>query len=148
MKCVINIRSPLECLAGCTWLARLTDKARLMHRGELPPDYLILLGHPRGVDGYFLRHFGLNRKTALGVISNSADDSDVAQWFLAQVGVTEASVQTWNNLAPNLGRRGWPGEQELAIAIERFYGGSIGESSVETVFELIHIDEKCPEKMR
>jgi hypothetical protein len=148
MNHTIHIRAPFECLAGCTWLARLTDKVRLMRRGELPADYLILLGHPQGVDGYFLRHFGLDRKSALEAISNQADDSDVAQWFLAQAGVTEASVQSWNDLAPNLGRRGWPGEKELAIAIERFYGGSIGEASVETVFELIHIDEKRSEKMR
>ena len=148
MNHTIHIRAPFESLAGCTWLARLTDKVRLMHRGELPADYLILLGHPRGVDGYFLRHFGLDRKSALEAISNQADDSDVAQWFLAQVGITEASIQSWNDLAPNLGRRGWPGEKELAIAIERFYGGSIGEASVETVFELIHIDENRPEKMR
>ena len=94
MNHTIHIRAPFESLAGCTWLARLTDKVRLMHSGELPADYLILLGYPRGVDGYFLRHFGLDRKSALEAISNQADDSDVAEWFLAQAGVTEASIQS------------------------------------------------------
>ena len=139
-----SIRAPWESLAGCIWLARLTDKLRLMNQDMLPPDYLMLLGHSRGIDGHFLRHFDLDRKVAIEAIGNQADDDHVAQWFLAQPAVSQESILRWNDLAPNLGRKGWPGEPELAIAIERFYGGSVGQSPVDTLFDLIRIDEKLP----
>jgi hypothetical protein len=139
-----KLRAPWDCLASCVWLARLTDKVRLMSLGKLPQDYLILLGHPRGLDGVFLRHFGLKKETTLKTIAIQPDDHGVEQWFLVQTGVTDASIQSWNDLAPNLGRRGWPGERELAIAIERFYGGTVMESPAETLFDLIRMDENLP----
>lgn len=141
---LMKIRAPWDCLGDCIWLARLTDKARLMHQSKLPPDYLMLLGHPLGIDGHFLRHFGLDKDSTLEAIAAQSDDKSVEHWFLAQSGVTEATIKSWNELAPNLGRLGWPGERELAIAIERFYSGSVGDLPVETLFELIRIDEKIP----
>lgn len=140
----MRIRAPWEWLAGCVWLARLTDKTRWMRQGKLPQDYLMLLGHPRGIDGHFLRHFDLNKDGTLEAIAAQPDDPSVEQWFLAQSGVTDARIQKWNDLAPNLGRRGWPGERELAIAIQRFYGGTVIDSPVETLFDLIRIDENLP----
>lgn len=140
----MRIRAPWECLAECVWLARLVDKTRWMRQGKLPPDYLMLLGHPRGIDGHFLRHFDLDKDATLEVIAAQPDDSGVEQWFLAQNGVTDAAIKRWNDLAPNLGRHGWPGERELAIAIERFYGGTVMESPVETLFDLIRLDENLP----
>lgn len=141
---MITIRAPWDRLAGCGWLARLTDKTRLMRLGELPPDYLMLLGHHRGIDGRFLQHFGLNKNTALEAISNQPDDNGVELWFRSQPGVSESSIESWNGLAPNLGRLGWPGERELAIAIKRFYGGVAMKSPVETLFDLIRLDENLP----
>lgn len=138
----MKIRAPWEPLAGCVWLARFADKARLMKIDQLPEDYLMLLGHPRGIDGHFLRQFGLDRATALESMSIQSTDSSVEQWFLAQPGVSETSIKNWNELAPNLGRPGWPGERELAFAIERFYRGAVGESPVETLFDMIRIDEQ------
>lgn len=140
-KRIMKIRAPWVCLAGCVWLARLTDKTLWMCQGKLPPEYLMLLGHPRGIDGHFLRHFGLGKDTALQAISVQPDDEGVALWFRSQPGVTETSIESWNSLAPNLGRRGWPGERELAIAVERFYGGAAMKPTVETLFDLIRIDE-------
>jgi AhpD family alkylhydroperoxidase len=140
----ISIRAPWDRLAGCVWLARLADKTRWMRQGKLPPDYLMLLGHPRGIVGHFLRHFVLDKDATLEVIAAQPDDSGVEQWFLAQTGVTDTTINTWNDLAPNLGRDGWPGERELAIAIERFYGGTVMESPVETLFDLIRFDENLP----
>lgn len=140
----MRIRAPSECLAECVWLARLTDKTRWMRQGKLPQDYLILLGHSRGIDGHFLRHFGLDKEVTLETIAIEPDDPGVERWFLAQSGVTDASIQNWNDLAPHLGRRGWPGERELAIAIQRIYGGSVINSPVETLFDLIRIDENLP----
>lgn len=138
----MKLRAPWDCLAGCVWLARLADKTRLRRHGELPPDYLMLLGHPRGIDGHFLRHFGLDKETAIEAIASQSDDRGIERWFLSQSGVTDDNILEWNHLAPNLGRRGWPAEVELRIAIKRFYGGVAMESPIETIFDLIRIDEK------
>ncbi len=140
----VKLRAPWDRLAGCVWLARLTDKVRLMSLGKLSRDYSMLLGHHRGVDGSFLRHFDLDKETTLEAIAVQAGDNGVEQWFLAQTGVTDASIQSWNDLAPNLGRRGWTGERELAIAIKRFYGSAAIDSPVESLFDLIRIDEDLP----
>ncbi len=136
---IMNIRTPWQHLSGCIWLARLTDKARLMSQGNLPRDYLMLLGHPRGIDGHFVRHFGLDRNTTLEAVQ--LDDSSVERWFLVQPGVTEASIQTWNELAPNLGRRGWPGQEEFALVCKHFFGKEPSELPAESFFELIRLDE-------
>lgn len=137
----MKIRSPWEQLAGCVWFARLVDKVRLKQQGKLPPDYLMLLGHPRGIDGHFLRHFNLNKDATLETIAAQLDDDGVKQWFLVQPGVSVAEIKSWNELAPNLGRRGWPGERELAFAIEHFYRGNAIDAPVESLFDLIRIDE-------
>ncbi|TAG10360.1 MAG: DUF5069 domain-containing protein [Verrucomicrobia bacterium] len=141
MKEIISLRSPFDCLAGCMWLARLTDKIRLMNVGKLPAGYHAFLGHRRGVDGHFLRHFELDKSVVLEAIANQFDDNDVARWFLGQPTVTQNRINRWNDLAPNLGRHGWPCEKELAIAIERFYPASVGDRPIETLFELIVRDE-------
>ena len=136
----MNIRTPWQRLSGCIWLARLSDKARLMSRGKLPPDYLRLLGHPQGIDGQFLRHFGLDRNAAIE--ATQLDDSSVERWFRLQPGVTEASIETWNELAPNLGRRGWPGHDVFALVCKRYFGKEPSELPAESFFELILLDER------
>ena len=135
----MNIRAPLQTLSGCIWLARLTDKARLMSQGNLPPDYLRMLGHPRGIDGHFLRHFGLDKDATLEAVQ--LDDSSVERWFRLQPGVTETSIQTWNKLAPNLGRRGWPGQEAFVFVCRRFFGKEPNELPAESFFGLILLDE-------
>ena len=140
----MKLRAPWDCLAECVWLARLTDKARLMKKGQLPPDYAMLLGHPRGIDGRFLGHFGFDKDSTLEILPLLPDDESVERWFRAQAGVTADSIRSWNDLAPNLGKSGWPGERELAFAIQRFCRGPAGNSAVETLFELIRLDENLP----
>ena len=142
----MNLRAPWDRLADCVWLARLADKIRLQNRGKLPHDYVRLLGHPRGIDGHFLRHFGLNKENTLEGIARQTDDAGVEQWFRNQAGVSESIIQSWNQLAPNLGRTGWPGEAELAIARELFYGGETLQPTAQSLFDLIRIDESLSQE--
>lgn len=98
------IRGPREMLGDCVWLARFSDKVRLHHTGRLPIDFVRLLGHPRGVDGHFLRHFGLMFSDTFDAIVEARDDSGVEHWFLSHHNAFQSEIKTWNHLAPNLGR--------------------------------------------
>ncbi len=144
----MRLRSPFERIAGCLWLARLTDKARLKSQGELPSDYMMLLGHPRGIDGCFLRHFELEKETTLECLASLSDDSTVEHWFQSQPGVGNSSIRSWNHLAPNLGKSGWPGEENMPLVRERFFAGVQKAKHAKSFFELILIDEELPETPR
>ena len=135
------LRGPREMLAGCVWLARLTDKVRLHHARKLPANYIRFLGHPRGVEGHFLRHFNLSNSTAFEAIGAAGDDLSVEQWFLSHPAVIPAEIATWNQLAPNLGRIGYPGAAELQYVINHVLEPEARVPGISTIFEAIEIDE-------
>ena len=56
----MKLRGHRDILAGCRWLARITDKVRAGEDGKLPVLYRLSLGNPLGVDGFFLRHFRIS----------------------------------------------------------------------------------------
>ncbi len=112
----ITLRKPQETLAGCSWLPRFVDKCRLHCSGRLPPDYGIAFCSPHGIDGIFLAHFGFTAIEAQTAIREASTDAEVARWFSMQPGVTPETIQSWNELAPNIGKPGYPGERGLAWA--------------------------------
>lgn len=128
-------------LAGCVWLARLTDKVRLHHAGMLPADYAPFLGHPRGVDGHFLRHFGLSHESTAEAIIAASDDSEVEQWFLSHPNSFQTEIGSWNILAPNLGRAGFPMTTELQFVITRVLEPEARVPGIATIFGAIEHDD-------
>ena len=134
------LRGPREMLAGCIWLARLTDKVRLHRLGKLPDGYTPFLGHPRGVDGHFLRHFGLSRRD-LDAIASAGDDRGVEQWFLSHPNASKDRIESWNQLAPNLGRAGYPSVAELQYVIDHVLAPDARGSEISTLFDAIELDE-------
>jgi Domain of unknown function (DUF5069) len=129
-------------LAGCIWLARLTDKIRLHHAGILPDGYVPFLGHPRGVDGHFLRHFGLSQNATFHALAEAADDSSVERWFLNDHDAIHSKITSWNMLAPNLGRTGFPAVAELQFLIKRILEPEARVPGIATIFEAIELDDK------
>ena len=55
----MHLHRPQDQLAGCVWLPRFADTARLSLTQQLPFLYRLAFGGRFGVDGCFLRHFGL-----------------------------------------------------------------------------------------
>jgi hypothetical protein len=104
-------------------------------------DYARFLGHPRGVDGRFLRHFGLDSGEAIQSLGKTNDDLTAEEWFLGQDGVSEAAILSWNGIAVNLGRPGFPGEAELPLIIRLFIGDQPGSDAIGSFFEAIEFDE-------
>ena len=138
---MLNIRSPFEKLAGCHHLARFTDKIRLHLEGKLPEDYQMPLFHERGVDGFFMRHFGLTKEELLAAVKEfSHDDAKVAAWFETRIGNDEQKKKSWNELSVNLGKPGQPMHETLAWAKKK-YGFPSDGPDLDSVFKSIEWDE-------
>lgn len=122
------------------WLPRFLDKCRLHRRGALPPDYQLPFCHPLGVDGHFLAHFGIAQQEALAAIGAAPDDAAALAWFAAQPDFTAERIAAWNELAPQLGRPGFPGERGFAWARKHFYA-ACRDPRVDSAFTAIAWDE-------
>ena len=116
-------------LAGCVWLPRFAEKARLA------------FGSPVGVDGYFLRHFGLTIDQFISDVRQSGDNAALAQWFLALPDANQQRIAEWNRRATLLGAKGHPGYLTRHLAKWLFYPKSV-RSPVGSVFEAIDQDER------
>ncbi len=134
------VRRPQEQIAGCCWLPRFADKARLYLSGRLPFLYRLAFGSSLGADGYFLRHFELSLQDFLAGVARAADDDALARWFLVLPGATPQRVADWNLLAPKLGARGHPGFVTRHVVKWLLYPKSIRQP-VNSLFEAIEQDE-------
>ncbi|MGC4074836.1 MAG: DUF5069 domain-containing protein [Nibricoccus sp.] len=132
---------PTDKLAGCMWLARLTEKIRLKLAGNLDDDFQLPFCHPRATDGLFFAHFELTKDEIIPVVAASGgEDEKVAVWFLARRENMPEKIAAWNQIAPQLGRPGFPGEGVLAIAKKRIYKGP-PDPRIDSIFLLIAADE-------
>jgi hypothetical protein len=136
----MNLPDPEETLAGCCWLPRILAKARAYTRGSLPHSYRMAFGSRIGVDGYFCRHFNISRAELLAAVNATAVDEKLAKWFLAQPLITPASVAEWNDLAPKLGSKGYPGYCTLHLVKWMLYPKSISIPT-RSIFAAIQRDE-------
>jgi gluconokinase len=136
------MRRPTQKLAGCLWLARLVDKARLHRRGALPADYQQPFCHPLATDGAFLAHFGLAKEDVLAAIADAGDDdAKIAAWFVGRPEASAERIAAWNALAPNLGREGYPLRRGFLWASRKWYQGAVPDPRVDSVFTGIAFDE-------
>ena len=135
------MRRPSERLAGVCWLARFVDKARQILDGTLPKEYAERFCDRRGMDGAFLRRFGITKEGLMHAVRDSKNDDElVAKWFLAQPGVTAQKIQEWNRDAPLFGKPGHPGHEVFQWAMKHVYADA-PYTGVESVFEVIDADE-------
>jgi hypothetical protein len=123
------------------WLPRFAEKARLSFNHQLPLLYRLAFGSPVGVDGYFLRHFGLTIDEFLAGVRQSADNAVLAQWFRSLPGSTPERIAEWNRYATLLGAKGHPGYLTRHLAKWLFYPKSV-RSPVGSIFEAIDQDER------
>ncbi len=136
----MTLRRPQETLAGCCCLARLADKVRASQEGNFPLLYRLSLGNPIGIDGYFLRHFGLSFRQFRNTVIETRTDQDLEQWFLGQPEVNSSTISTWHNFAPKLGTPGYPAFFVRHLIQWVVYPTSI-KKPVNSLFEMIEQDE-------
>jgi len=136
----MKLRPPQDELAGCCWLARMADKVRASQQGDFPFLYRLSLGSPIGIDGYFLRHFGLSFGQFRKATLENHHDENLAQWFLNQPGVTPATISHWNEYAPKIGTPGYPASF-LRHLIKWFVYPKSVKQPVNSLFDMIEQDE-------
>ncbi len=137
----MHLPRPQDQLAGCVWLPRFAEKARLSLDRQLPFIYQLAFGSRYGVDGHFLRHFDLTIDQFLAAVRQSKDNAAFARWFLALPGVSPPRIAEWNRFAASLGAKGYPGYLTLQLAKWLFYPKSVS-SPVGSIFEAIDQDER------
>jgi hypothetical protein len=123
------------------WLPRFAEKARLSFNHQLPLLYRLAFGSPVGVDGYFLRHFGLTIDQFISGVRQSADNVALAKWFRSLPGASPEHIAEWNRYATVLGAKGHPGYLTRHLAKWLFYPKSV-RSPVGSIFEAIDQDER------
>ncbi|MFO0706417.1 MAG: DUF5069 domain-containing protein [Nitrospira sp.] len=137
----MTLPRPSDRLAGCCWLPRFAAKVRLARTGQLPVTYRLALASSLGIDGYFLRHFGLTPQDFFKAVVRAADDTALAEWFRAQSSVTDDSIERWNHVARHLGAPGHPGRLTLHLVKWVLYPKAILHP-VGSLFEAIEQDEQ------
>jgi hypothetical protein len=129
---------PSDTLAGCVWLPRILGKARLIQQGTLPPDYVAMFGHPKGVDGLFLAHFNLTKEDIIQIATQS--DAQVAEWFLSRLPDSAEKIASWNHTALNLGRPGFPFADRIQDSLAKRYQ-RVANRGFTTIFEILEADD-------
>ncbi|WP_338284998.1 DUF5069 domain-containing protein [Luteolibacter sp. LG18] len=132
----MKLPSPYDTLAGCLWLPRILAKARLFRSGGLPAEYEPRFCHPVGVDGEFLKAFGLTKDEIVSAAAGT--DEEAAAWFGGRLAMER--IEAWNHVARNLGRPGFPLEERLPIGKATVYA-HLDTTGIETVFEVLVLDE-------
>ncbi len=122
------------------WLPRFIDKARHHFAGTLAPDYQRAFCSALGVDGAFFTHFALVKEDVLATIQREASDEAIAAWFTARPESNSDRIAAWNDLAPNLGKPGFPGHRTFTWALNKIYAGR-PDPRVDSAFTAIAWDE-------
>jgi hypothetical protein len=131
--------SPYDKLAGCIWLPRLLAKARLFKAGKLEPDYATRFCHPSGVDGQFMKFFGVSKEDLLAICDRNGPQ--IVDWLRLLPSAAPSRIEEWNRVAVNLGKPGFPMAERLPIALATSYKHLAG-LKLETVFEVLVADER------
>jgi Domain of unknown function (DUF5069) len=137
----MHLPRPQDQLAGCVWLPRFADKARLFLVHQLPFIYRVAFGSRLGIDGAFLRHFGLTVEQFLAAVRQSADNETLVQWFLSIPAASSERIAEWNRRAASLGAKGHPGYLTRHLIKWVFYPKSVMDP-VNSLFEAIEQDER------
>lgn len=144
----MQLRRPTDRLAGCVWFARLVDKARHHLAGSLAHDFVRPFCHPLATDGVFLDHFGIKKIEFLGVVADSnGSDEFVAEWFRRRAQLTPEKVDGWNEMAPNIGKEGFPVRRGFLWVLKEYYGGGAPDPRVDSAFTAIAYDEGFIDEM-
>lgn len=137
-----HLPPPREELFGCMWLPRIRAKAQLIENDALPDPYKRAFCHREGVDGHFLSHFNLERDALLAACH--LPDDEFEHWFMGLPDNNEGHIATWNMLAVNLGRPGYPMAERFQWAMGQYYTHLV-DQQLETVFTMIEADEALPQ---
>lgn len=137
----MRLPRPQDQLAGCVWFPRFAEKTRRFLARQLPWTYRVAFGSRLGIDGAFLRHFGLTLPHFLAAVRQAGNDEALAAWFLSLPAASPERIAEWNHRASQLGVKGHPGYLTRHVIKWIFYPRSVW-SPVNSLFEAIEQDER------
>ena len=136
----MNIRSPYDQLAGCTWLPRIIDKIRRAQEGTLGEEYQEYLCNPSATDGLFMYFFSIDSDELVDNVCAGLTDANVEKWFLGLEDVTPEKISQWNDFAVSFGANGERSRLMFEEALQTIYS-ECDDPDVQTFYDLIDWDE-------
>ena len=136
----MDIRSPYDQLAGCTWLARIVDKIRQDQEGTLGEAYQEYLCNPSATDGLFMYFFGIDSDELVDNVCEGLTDEELERWFLRLEEATPEMISMWNDFGVTLGTKGPHARLKFEEALQNIYSGC-DDPAVQTFYDVIDWDE-------
>lgn len=133
-------RSPHDRAGEIVYLPRMLDKIRMKLRGELPEDYHANLG--RGFDKDFCDFLHVDYADVAAQVEAGLDDDAVLAWCSAHGRRPDAqAIHVWNEY---MRKRGWNDEYSERLRARLEGLGMAGRADVQTMFDLLEVDEGRP----
>jgi gluconokinase len=133
-------KSPTEMTGGMMYFPRMLDKIRLQARGELPEDYHTNLGRPRTADGACANFLRVNYNVLCQRVLKGGTDDEILEWCYQNGRRLNAGDMTvWNGFISKLG---WNDFATPALDAEKEKCGIMHRTDINTIPELIDLDEK------
>ncbi len=133
-------RSPYDRVGGLLYFPRMTDKIRMHGLGELPEDYHANLG--KGFDQRCCDFLHVSHEALAARVAQGGPDAEVLEWcFTTGRRPNESGIHIWNEY---IRKCGWKDAYSPRLASRLEGLGMAGRSDVETMFDLIEVDEGRP----
>jgi gluconokinase len=134
-------RSAYEKTHGLVYFARMIDKIRLHHAGDLPKAYFPYLGE--GFDGRCCRFLAIDYDALQERVLKGGSNEDILNWcFETGRHPTEEQIAIWNAFAT---KRGWRDEIDGGTEILEKHKAEADlkhRTDIVTFFDFYDVDEK------
>ena len=130
-------RSPYDAEQGLLYFPRMLDKIRMKQRGDLPADYHANMG--KGFDLNCCEFFHLGYEDVVAQVEAGRSDAEVFAWCCLN-GRNPAAheIRIWNEY---MRKRGWNDEYADRLKSRLESLGLAGRADVQTMFDLLELDE-------
>lgn len=131
------LRSPHIRTAGIVYFARMLDKIRLHHAGDLPAEYHANLGG--GFDGQCCRFLWIDYPALVERVKAGGTDDELIAWAFQQGRKpSDEEVLVWNEF---MRKRGWDDEASDRLRQRKAESGFSDRDDIQTFFDYIDLDE-------
>lgn len=134
---VPTLRSPHVKIGGFVYFARMLDKIRLHHAGQLPGEYHANLGG--GFDGQCCRFLHIDYPALVERVKAGGTDDELLAWALQQGRrPSDEEVLVWTEF---MRKRGWNDEASDRLRQRKAESGFSDRDDIQTFFDYIDLDE-------
>lgn len=143
MANVPGLRSPYDEVGGIVYFGRMLDKIILHARGELPADYLEILGDGTGgFDERCCTFLKIGYAALKDRVLAGGADPEILAWVFANGRQPSADdILIWNSF---MSKRGWRDEVRNRVIFRMEEAGLSMSMGVETMFDFLDVDEGRP----